>query len=212
MAVVPSDRRHDLRRSDVEAVHRLPARRLADDGPAHPGIRAGVRRGGRAPHAVAVNSGTAALHLAPASPRAQPRRRGHRARPHVRRDRARGALRRRQPVLCDVVGPRTPEPRSSRRRSRGSRRARGRLAVHFVGYTAESPRCGSSATPMGYAHRGLRASGRSRGRRERPRGTAGEPGCFSLFSKKQLCVGEGGIVTTSDDDSLRRCARCARTR
>jgi dTDP-4-amino-4,6-dideoxygalactose transaminase len=29
-------------------------------------------------------------------------------------------------------------------------------------------------------------------------GTAGLAGCFSLFSKKQLCVGEGGVVVTAD--------------
>jgi dTDP-4-amino-4,6-dideoxygalactose transaminase len=30
-------------------------------------------------------------------------------------------------------------------------------------------------------------------------GTVGELGCFSFFSKKQLCVGEGGMVTTADE-------------
>ena len=31
-------------------------------------------------------------------------------------------------------------------------------------------------------------------------GSVGELGCFSFFSKKQLAVGEGGAVTTDDDD------------
>jgi dTDP-4-amino-4,6-dideoxygalactose transaminase len=31
-------------------------------------------------------------------------------------------------------------------------------------------------------------------------GSIGELGCFSFFSKKQLAVGEGGVVTTDDDD------------
>jgi dTDP-4-amino-4,6-dideoxygalactose transaminase len=34
----------------------------------------------------------------------------------------------------------------------------------------------------------------------RPVGAAGDLGCFSFFSKKQLAVGEGGVVTTDDDD------------
>jgi dTDP-4-amino-4,6-dideoxygalactose transaminase len=31
-------------------------------------------------------------------------------------------------------------------------------------------------------------------------GTVGNAGCFSFFSKKQLCVGEGGMIITSDED------------
>ncbi len=34
----------------------------------------------------------------------------------------------------------------------------------------------------------------------RQAGSVGSLGCFSFFSKKQLAVGEGGIVTTDDDD------------
>jgi dTDP-4-amino-4,6-dideoxygalactose transaminase len=30
-------------------------------------------------------------------------------------------------------------------------------------------------------------------------GTIGTAGCFSFFSKKQLCVGEGGMIVTPDD-------------
>ena len=35
-------------------------------------------------------------------------------------------------------------------------------------------------------------------------GTIGDLGCFSFFSKKQLCVGEGGMVVTADADSADR--------
>ena len=35
-------------------------------------------------------------------------------------------------------------------------------------------------------------------------GTVGDIGCFSLFSKKQLCVGEGGMVVTPDPDLASR--------
>jgi dTDP-4-amino-4,6-dideoxygalactose transaminase len=35
-------------------------------------------------------------------------------------------------------------------------------------------------------------------------GTVGELGCFSFFSKKQLCVGEGGMVCTADEELDRR--------
>lgn len=31
-------------------------------------------------------------------------------------------------------------------------------------------------------------------------GSLGDLGCFSFFSKKQLAIGEGGVVTTDDDD------------
>ncbi len=44
----------------------------------------------------------------------------------------------------------------------------------------------------------------------RPVGSVGEVGCFSFFSKKQLAVGEGGMVTT-DDEALAASARSLRS-
>jgi dTDP-4-amino-4,6-dideoxygalactose transaminase len=38
----------------------------------------------------------------------------------------------------------------------------------------------------------------------RQTGTVGRAGCFSFFSKKQLCVGEGGMVVTADEDLAAR--------
>lgn len=41
-------------------------------------------------------------------------------------------------------------------------------------------------------------------------GTVGSVGCYSLFSKKQLCVGEGGVVVT-DDEALAARVRSLRS-
>jgi dTDP-4-amino-4,6-dideoxygalactose transaminase len=38
----------------------------------------------------------------------------------------------------------------------------------------------------------------------RQAGTVGDLGCFSFFSKKQLCVGEGGMVCTAEEKLDRR--------
>ena len=133
---------------DLEAVARLPALGLADDGPAHEGVRGGGRGATAAsPHAVAVSSGTAALHLAVRGARPRPRRRGDRPALHVPGDGQRAALRRR-------------DARAVRRRRRRTRRCidaedverkltprtKAVIAVHMLGYPAATASCARCAT------------------------------------------------------------------
>ena len=46
----------------------------------------------------------------------------------------------------------------------------------------------------------------------RSAGTAATLGCLSFFSKKQLAVGEGGMVLTRREDVAAASGCCARTR
>jgi dTDP-4-amino-4,6-dideoxygalactose transaminase len=153
------------------------------------------------PHAVTVSSGTAALHLAclaagigagdevivPAftfvASAAAPRYVGA------------------EPVLCDVRSPLdfNIDPADAERRI--TPRTRAIVAVHFAGYPA-----GVAALRALCDERGLvliedcaQAIGARVDASERQVGTVGELGAFSFFSKKQLCVGEGGMVTTADE-------------
>jgi dTDP-4-amino-4,6-dideoxygalactose transaminase len=152
------------------------------------------------PHAVAVSSGTAALHLAMLAAGIGPGDEvivpsltfvaGAAAVLYV------GAT----PVLCDVISPADPliDPRDVAQRI--TPRTRAVVAVHFFGYSAAGEELRALCDEHGLAliedaaqAIGARSAGGAR------TGTLGDLGCFSFFSKKQLCVGEGGMVTTSDE-------------
>ena len=84
-------------------------------------------------------------------------------------------------------------------RARIDARTRAVVAVHFMGYAAEveALRTLCDERRLRLIEDTAQAIG-ARTRSGRMAGTVGDLGCFSLFSKKQLCVGEGGMVVTSD--------------
>jgi dTDP-4-amino-4,6-dideoxygalactose transaminase len=152
-------------------------------------------------HAVAVSSGTAALHLACAALELGP---GDEvivpaftflATAHA--PRYVGA----QPVLADVLAPESPNLDVADVERRITPRTRAVIAVHLFGYPAEM-----RALSELCAERGLhliedaaQALGARLGPNGAPAGTAGALGCLSFFSKHQLCLGEGGMVLTGDE-------------
>ncbi len=158
------------------------------------------------PHAVTVSSGTAALHLACVAA-------GIGAGDEVivpaftfvasaSAARYVGA----EPVLCDVRSPLdfSLDPADVERRI--TPRTRAVVAVHFCGYPADV-----AALRALCDERGLlliedcaQAIGARVDDSGRQVGTVGELGAFSFFSKKQLCVGEGGMVTTADEQLAER--------
>jgi dTDP-4-amino-4,6-dideoxygalactose transaminase len=156
-------------------------------------------------HAVALSSGTAALHLALLAVGVGPGDEvivpaftfvaGAAAARHCGAD----------PVLADATGPHdlNLDPDAVRRAM--SPRTRAVLATHWMGYAAEI-----EALREICAERDLRLvedcaqSVLGRGRGGALTGTIGDAGCFSFFSKKQLAVGEGGMVVTDDDDLAAR--------
>jgi len=153
------------------------------------------------PHAVTVSSGTAALHLAclaagigegdevivPAftfvASAAAPR--------YV------GAT----PVLCDVKSPEDFNIDVQDAERRITSRTRAIVAVHFCGYPADLHDLRRLCDDHGLVL--IEDCAQSIGARfddsGRQVGTIGELGAFSFFSKKQLCVGEGGMVATADE-------------
>ncbi|MEA2199631.1 MAG: hypothetical protein QOI89_227 [Solirubrobacteraceae bacterium] len=152
------------------------------------------------PHAVTVSSGTAALHLSclaagigpgdevivPAftfvASAAAPRYVGA------------------QSVLCDVRGPHdfNIDPEDAARRI--TPRTRAIMAVHFCGYPADLLALRELCDEHGLVliEDCAQAIGATIDDSGVQVGTVGELGAFSFFSKKQLCVGEGGMVTTAD--------------
>ena len=140
---------------------------------------------------------------APRVPRARrrPWRRGRRPRAHVRRDRERAALHAaRSPSSATSSRPSDPNLSAAAvercltpAHARGDRRALLRLS--------RRPRPAARALRRRAGSRSSRTPPRRSARELEPgrqAGTVGALGCLSFFSKKQLCVGEGGAVLTAD--------------
>jgi dTDP-4-amino-4,6-dideoxygalactose transaminase len=155
-------------------------------------------------HAVAVSSGTAALHLACAALGLGP---GDEvilpALTFVATANAAryvGAT----PVLADVISPTAPnlDPNDVERRITNKTKAV--IAVHMWGYPAELSKLQDLCDTHGLhliedaaQALGARVDGTLAG--------ASSPvGCLSFFSKKQLCLGEGGMVLTHDEELAKR--------
>jgi dTDP-4-amino-4,6-dideoxygalactose transaminase len=158
------------------------------------------------PHAVAVSSGTAALHLAclaggigPGDEVIVPAFTFVASAAAVRYVGA-------EPVLCDVRGAHdfNIDPEDVARRI--TPRTRAIVAVHFCGYPADLAALRALCDERGLllvedCAQAIGARVDEQGCRV---GTVGELGTFSFFSKKQLCVGEGGMVSTADEGMAAR--------
>jgi dTDP-4-amino-4,6-dideoxygalactose transaminase len=158
------------------------------------------------PHVAAVCSGTAALHLACAAA-------GIGAGDEVIvpaftfvASAAAPCYVGAKPVLCDVGGPRdfNIDPEDVARRI--TPRTRAVIAVHFGGYAADLGALRTLCDEHGLLliEDCAQAIGARVDDTGRQVGTVGELGCFSFFSKKQLCVGEGGMVCTKGEELDRR--------
>jgi dTDP-4-amino-4,6-dideoxygalactose transaminase len=102
------------------------------------------------------------------------------------------------PVLCDVRSPLDPQIDPADVERRIGPRTRAVVAVHFWGYPAATARLRELCDERDLvliedAAEAIGAELDTGGMA----GTAGELGCLSFFSKKQLCVGEGGAVLTA---------------
>jgi dTDP-4-amino-4,6-dideoxygalactose transaminase len=158
-----------------------------------------------AAHAVAVSSGTAALHLACLAAGLGP---GDQvilpsftfvASPNAVR--YTGA----EPVFCDVVSPVEPQVDPSSVEEQIGPNTKAILAVHFWGYPAAVGQLHELCDRHGLVL--IEDSAQAIGAKvegERTAGTVGDLGCLSFFSKKQLCVGEGGAVLTDHEELAAR--------
>jgi dTDP-4-amino-4,6-dideoxygalactose transaminase len=159
-----------------------------------------------APEAVTVSSGTAALHLsclaAGIGPGDEVIVPGFTFVASAGAARYVGA----EPVLCDVRSPQdfNIDPEDAARRI--TARTRAIVAVHFCGYPADvlALRELCDAHGLVLIEDCAQAIGARVDDAGRQVGTIGELGAFSFFSKKQLCVGEGGMVTTADPERAAR--------
>ncbi len=154
------------------------------------------------PYAVTVSSGTAALHLSCLAAGLGP---GDEVIvPAFTFVASASAIRYvgATPVLCDVVSPRefNIDPADVARRI--TPRTRAVIGVHFCGYPAQAAALRALCDEHGLKliEDCAQAIGALLDDDGRQVGTIGELGAFSFFSKKQLCVGEGGMVTTAAEE------------
>ena len=158
------------------------------------------------PYAVTVSSGTAALHLAclaaglgPGDEVIVPAFTFVASAAAVRYV---GAT----PVLCDVCSPRefNLDPADVARRI--TPRTKAVIAVHFCGYPARVQELRTLCDERGLVliEDCAQAIGATVDGDGRQVGTVGQLGAFSFFSKKQLCVGEGGMVSCTAPEHAER--------
>ncbi len=153
-----------------------------------------------APHAVAVSSGTAALHLALL---ASGLREGDEVLVPAGTFVAGAAAVRycgAQPVLVESIGPHDFNLDPADAEARVGPRTRAVLATHWLGYACDL----SALERLCERHDLLLVEDCAQGIAARDcdgrfTGTVGSVACFSFFSKKQLAIGEGGMILTHDE-------------
>jgi dTDP-4-amino-4,6-dideoxygalactose transaminase len=159
-----------------------------------------------AEHAVTVSSGTAALHLAylaagigPGDEVIVPAFTFVASASAVRLT---GAT----PVLCDVTSPQRFNIDAADVARRITPRTKAVVAVHFCGYPAELAALQALCDEHGLLliEDCAQAIGARVDDDGHQAGTVGALGAFSFFSKKQLCVGEGGMVTCASPEYAER--------
>jgi dTDP-4-amino-4,6-dideoxygalactose transaminase len=153
------------------------------------------------PHALAVSSGTAALHLAC---RAAGLGSGDEAIVPATTFVASASSARlcgADVVLCDVESPERPNLDPADVERRITPRTKAVIAVHFAGYAADVVGLRELCDDRGLVliEDAAEAIGATVDASARQAGTVGHLGCFSFFSKNQLCLGEGGAVATADE-------------
>jgi len=106
-----------------------------------------------------------------------------------------------EPVLCDVRSAHDLNIDPDDAAARITPRTRAIVAVHMFGYPADVGALRKICDEHGLVliEDCAEAIGARVDEDGSQVGTVGELGAFSFFSKKQLCVGEGGMVSTADE-------------
>ena len=155
-------------------------------------------------HALAVANGTAALHLAllavgcgPGDEVVVPSLNFVAAANTVVHT---GAV----PVFCDVVGERDLNLDPADLEAALSERTRAVIVLHYGGHPCQIEPVVEICRERGIAVVEDAAHAVGATRAGRPCGSLGDIGCFSFFSNKNLPVGEGGMMVTSDGELAAR--------
>jgi dTDP-4-amino-4,6-dideoxygalactose transaminase len=149
-------------------------------------------------HAVAVSSGTAALHLAVAACGCGPG--DEVVMPALNFVAAASVVRHvgATPAFCDVLGEHDPNLDPADLERAVGPRTRAIVALHYGGAPCDMDAVRDVAGRHGLVVIEDAAHAPGATYRGRACGTLGDAGCFSFFSNKNLPIGEGGMVVTGD--------------
>jgi dTDP-4-amino-4,6-dideoxygalactose transaminase len=149
-------------------------------------------------HAVAVSSGTAALHLAAAACGCGPG--DEVVMPALTFVAAASVVRHlgATPVFCDVLGEHDPNLDPADLEAAVGPRTKAIMVLHYGGAPCDMDAVRQVAERHGLAVIEDAAHAPGATYRGRACGTLGAAGCFSFFSNKNLPIGEGGMVVTDD--------------
>ena len=152
-----------------------------------------------APHALAVANGTAALHLALLAVECGPG--DEVVLPSLNFVAAANAVIRvgATPVFCDVGGEDDLNLDPADLAQAIGPRTRAVIVLHYAGFACDLDSVTQLANQHGFVVIEDAAHAPGATMNGRALGTFGAVGCFSFFSNKNLPVGEGGMVVTSDD-------------
>jgi len=105
-----------------------------------------------------------------------------------------------QPVFCDIVGERDFSISPGAIEASITPRTKGILVMHYGGYLCDMPAILEIAARHHLAVIEDAAHAPGTTMDGRFAGVWGDLGVFSFFSNKNLAIGEGGMITTQDDD------------
>jgi dTDP-4-amino-4,6-dideoxygalactose transaminase len=153
-----------------------------------------------APHAVGVANGTAALHLGLLAVGCGP---GDEVIvPSLNFVAAANAIVHTgaEPVFCDIVGPDELNLDPADLEAAVGPRTKAVVVLHYAGVPCAMAEISEIAERHGLVIVEDAAHAPGASLRGRMCGTLGRVGCFSFFANKNLPLGEGGMIVTSDDD------------
>ncbi len=150
-------------------------------------------------HALAVSSGTAALHLALLAVGCRPD--DEVVLPSLNFVAAANCVREigATPVFCDIAGEGDLNLDPVNLAAALTPRTKAIVALHYAGYPCEMQAVLEVARGRGVAVVEDAAHAPGATWHGRACGTLGDVGCFSLFANKNLPAGEGGVVVTADE-------------
>ena len=197
----------EIDEEEIEAVNRIMRSGWLTMGPQTEEFERSFARYHAVQHAVAVSSGTAALHLAYAAVGVSPG--DEIVMPSLTFVATANAalMCGAKPVFAEIIDLDEPTIDPRHVDSLITSRTRAIVAVHYAGYPCRSTELADIAQRRGVAliEDCAHAPGLLVGKRYL--GTWGTAGCFSFFSNKNMTTGEGGMVVTDDSAVAERIRR-----